>query len=65
MLGSVSLLVLQVVVAPPLWLGLGAAIGASLVLLRMHRDALDIVSSFPELRRVPLLARFLHVPVRP
>ena len=36
-------------------------IAASLVLVRMHRSALDIANIFPEIQRVPVVARVLGV----
>jgi O-antigen/teichoic acid export membrane protein len=40
---------------PPLILGLGLAAGLSLLMLRLHRDLLDVEDTFPELFRIPAL----------
>lgn len=57
-----GLLLMQLLVSPPLWLSLPIAGGVSLILVRLHRGTLDIISTFPELQRVPLIGRFLSIP---
>jgi len=52
-LASVLLLVLQVVAAPPLIVGLGAAALASLLIVRVNRGVLNLETMFPELLRIP------------
>lgn len=63
-LGAGALLAFQLILSPPLWLGLALAVGTSLLLVRLHRDTLEVVSAFPELARVPLLRRLLKLPAR-
>jgi hypothetical protein len=43
----------------PVW-ALSCLLLVSLALLRQNRRTMDITTTFPELRRVPLLGRILH-----
>jgi O-antigen/teichoic acid export membrane protein len=55
----VALFSMQLLIAPPLWLGLAVTLATSLLLLWAHRGVLELGASFPELRRIPLLGRFV------
>lgn len=59
-LAMIGLVLTQVVVSPPLWLAVAVGGGVSLILLRVHRGSVALLQTFPEIRRVPLLARFLE-----
>lgn len=59
-LAALALLAIQSALHPPLAVGLVLAGGVSILLLWIHRDLLDVASMFPELLRLPLVARFVR-----
>lgn len=59
---AVGMLLMQLLVSPPIWLSLPIVGAVSLALIRFHRSTLDILTIFPELRRVPLIGRLLSMP---
>jgi O-antigen/teichoic acid export membrane protein len=60
----VGLAVFQVVAAPPLPVGVGLVLVASIVLLAASRDSLEIGRYFPELLKVPFLRALIGRPGR-
>jgi hypothetical protein len=57
--GVIVLTAIQVLLTPPLAVGIALAIGISSVVIWANRKVLDVADTFPELLRVPLLRRFL------
>lgn len=57
---ALALAALQLLVDPPVALAFAAAAAASVVVLAVNRRHLDVVSTFPELRKVPVLRRLLQ-----
>jgi hypothetical protein len=58
------LVAIQLVLSPPLWVGVGLVVASWLVLVLAHRDLLDVGGTFPEVRRVPLLGALIAGPGR-
>jgi O-antigen/teichoic acid export membrane protein len=60
-LGAAALLVVavQVWLEPPLLVGAALVVAATLLLLRLNRRTMDLADVLPELRRLPILGRFL------
>lgn len=58
-LATVALLFVQVVVDPPLLVGLGMVALSSFVVLTVGRSHLRLAETFPELAKVPLVRRFM------
>ena len=56
---AVGLIVLQAVTAAPLAIGVALAVAVSFLIFRWQRPRLRILAMFPELERLPLIARFL------
>ena len=54
---AAALAAIQAAAGPPFLVALALAAVASLVVLRLNRGLLDLESTFPELRHVPLLGR--------
>jgi O-antigen/teichoic acid export membrane protein len=54
-----SLLAVQAVWDPPFALAVLAATGATAILFAVHRDTLRLTDTFPVLRQLPLLGRFM------
>ena len=54
---AAALAAIQAAAGPPFLVALALAAVASLVVLRLNRGLLDLKSTFPELRHVPLLGR--------
>jgi O-antigen/teichoic acid export membrane protein len=52
----------QIALSPPLWLSVLVAGVGSLVVLFTSRRVLDLADTFPELRKLPVIARFLTWP---
>jgi O-antigen/teichoic acid export membrane protein len=59
---AAGLLAMQVIVAPPVWVSLPIVGLVALVALLLHRDVLQIATTFPELARLPLVGRLLGSP---
>lgn len=56
--GAVSLLVVQMLTTPPVYISFSLAIIVSLAVFLLNRKALDVAGTFPELARLPLIGRF-------
>jgi hypothetical protein len=57
--GVLALYLAQKTWDPPLILGIGFAAGLSVIMVRLHRDLLDVEDTFPELLRFAALRRVL------
>jgi O-antigen/teichoic acid export membrane protein len=57
---ALALAAMQLVVHPPVVLAFAAAALVSAAVLALNRRHLDLVSTFPELRKVPVLGRLLQ-----
>lgn len=57
---AIGLLVLDMAAAPPPYVMVFLAALASAILLLMNRDVLSVASTFPELRRIPILGRLFR-----
>jgi O-antigen/teichoic acid export membrane protein len=63
--GSVCLLLVQVFVAPPIYVSFVLAGIVTLILVFVNRDVLNIAQTFPELLRLPLMRHFFGQPKSP
>ncbi|MBN8636751.1 MAG: flippase [Anaerolineae bacterium] len=54
-LAAGGLLVVQSLLAVPIWVGVLLAMVASVLVVRLNRDILDVKETFPELTRIPLV----------
>ena len=54
-LSSIGLLVVQVALDPPLWIGLGLVAVTSAIVLLVGRSHLRLAETFPELARLPVV----------
>jgi len=54
-LAAGGLLLVQSLLAVPIWIGVLLAIVASVLVVRLNRDILDVKETFPELTRIPLV----------
>ncbi len=54
-LAAGGLLVVQSLLAVPIWVGVLLAMVASVLVVRLNRDILDVKETFPELMRIPLV----------
>jgi O-antigen/teichoic acid export membrane protein len=61
-LGTVGLTAIQLLLAPPLIVGIALVAAVSLFVLWVNRTAMNVADTFPEVLRVPLLRRFLGEP---
>lgn len=59
-LGAAAVGALELVVDPPLAVGLAAAAGLTLAVLVASRSSLDLAGTFPELGRLPVLGRLVR-----
>ena len=57
---SAALAAFQVLVDPPLAVGMVAAAAASLIVLAAGRSAMELAATFPELTKVPILGRLVR-----
>lgn len=67
MIGALTagLVVVRLVLDPGVIIGLVAAAVASVVMLRLTRDSLQLSSTFPELARIRLLRSVVRSPLSP
>jgi hypothetical protein len=56
---ALAVVALQALLDPPLPVGVALVVAVTLALLRLHRGTMDLAAVLPELRRLPLLGRFL------
>jgi O-antigen/teichoic acid export membrane protein len=57
---AIGLLLVQVIVEPPLWAGLGMVAASSTLVLVVGRSHLRLAETFPELARLPILRRLVR-----
>lgn len=62
---SMGLLLIQVLLAPPIYVSLLLAAAFSLLLLYLNRGVLDVAHTFPELLRLPFMRHLLVQPKPP
>ena len=58
-LSALGLLLIQLLTSSPVYLGVGLAGLASLLVIRLNRHLLNVEQTFPELLRLPLMRRLL------
>jgi O-antigen/teichoic acid export membrane protein len=65
MLCAVGLLVVQISVSPPIYVGMAIAGLGSLLILRLSRGVLEVEAMFPDLLRAPLMRRIWGIQGEP